>query len=92
VAPTSELTGDAHRAEAALRAWRLERARQDKVPAYVVLPDRYLRGIAEAQPRTLAALRRLPGIGPTKLELYGEDILAIVESVAGGDGAGEPGA
>jgi superfamily II DNA helicase RecQ len=82
VAPPSELTADAQRAEAALRAWRLERSRQDKVPAYVVLPDRYLRGIAEARPRTLAALRRLPGIGPTKLELYGEDILAVLEREA----------
>ena len=84
VRPTPELTGDAQRTEAALRAWRLERSRQDKVPAYVVLSDRYLRGIAEARPRTLAALRLLPGIGPTKLELYGDEILAVLEREADG--------
>ena len=64
-----------------LRAWRLERSKRDKVPAYVVLPDKYLKGIAAARPRTLQALRLLPGIGPTKLELYGEEILAVMEQL-----------
>ncbi len=80
--PPAELPPEAAGAEAALRAWRLERARRDGVPAYVVLPDRYLRGIAAARPRTLEQLRALPGIGPTKLELYGEEILALLAEQA----------
>ena len=49
------------------------------MPAYVVLSDRHLRGIAIARPASLAELRGLPGIGPTKLEAYGEEILAVLE-------------
>jgi DNA helicase II / ATP-dependent DNA helicase PcrA len=77
-APEPALSPEAEAREAALRAWRLERSRRDKVPAYVVLPDRYLRGIAVAHPQTLQQLRALPGIGPTKLELYGEEIVALL--------------
>ncbi|HET9443673.1 MAG TPA: HRDC domain-containing protein, partial [Acidimicrobiales bacterium] len=68
-------------AEAALRAWRRERSQRDGVPAYVVLNDRYLRGVAAARPGGLAELRRLPGIGPTKLELYGEEILGVLAAL-----------
>jgi DNA helicase-2/ATP-dependent DNA helicase PcrA len=72
------LPPDAEATEAALRAWRTERARRDAVPPYIVLSDRYLRGVAIARPRSLVALRALPGIGPTKLDLYGEEILAVI--------------
>jgi DNA helicase-2/ATP-dependent DNA helicase PcrA len=77
--PPPALPGDAEAPAAALRAWRLERSRRDKVPAYVVLSDRHLQGIAAARPSTLFELRALPGIGPTKLEAYGEEILAVLE-------------
>ena len=80
----ADLPPDARRAEEALRAWRLERCRRDKVSAFIVLYDRHLRAIALKRPTTLAELRRLDGIGPTKLELYGEEILAVLEAVAAG--------
>ncbi len=64
----------------ALRAWRTEVARRDKVPPYVVMSDAHLKGIAERRPATLAALAACPGIGPLKLERYGEDILALIEA------------
>ncbi len=67
--------------EAALRAWRLERSRVDKVPAFVVLHDRTVSAIAAKRPTTLRELARIDGIGPTKLELYGDDILAVLEGV-----------
>ncbi|MDP1820170.1 MAG: ATP-dependent DNA helicase UvrD2 [Acidimicrobiales bacterium] len=67
--------------DAALRAWRLERSNADKVPAYVVLSDKHLGGIAERHPTDLAELRMCPGIGPAKLEAYGEEILEILASV-----------
>ena len=65
----------------ALRSWRTARAREDAVPAYVVAPDRTLAAIAEARPTSLAALRRVPGIGPAKLDAYGDEILDVLASV-----------
>jgi DNA helicase II / ATP-dependent DNA helicase PcrA len=62
----------------ALRAWRRERAAADGVPAYVVAHDTVLAEIAELRPHTLPALRRVRGMGPTKLERYGPEILAVV--------------
>ena len=62
----------------ALQAWRRERAKADAVPAYVVAHDATLIAIADARPQSLAALRRVKGMGPAKLEHYGAEILDIV--------------
>jgi len=62
----------------ALRAWRAERAKADEVPAYVVFHNTTLAEIADRRPRTLAELGRIPGVGPTKLERYGDDVLAAL--------------
>jgi DNA helicase-2/ATP-dependent DNA helicase PcrA len=84
----------ADRAVAALKAWRAERSKGDRVPAYVVLNDKHLQAIAERHPTDLAQLRACPGIGPAKLEAYGEEILGILSAVATRTGdaetAGEP--
>jgi superfamily II DNA helicase RecQ len=45
------------------------------MPAYVIAHDSTLAAIAEARPSSLAALRRVKGMGPAKLEKYGEGIL-----------------
>ena len=63
---------------AALRAWRTARAREDAVPAYVVFHDQTLAAIAEIRPSSAAGLRRIKGIGPAKLETYGDEILEVV--------------
>ena len=63
----------------ALRRWRRERASEDGVPAYVIFHDTTLVEIADSRPRTLPALRRIRGMGPTKLERYGAEILTVVE-------------
>jgi DNA helicase-2/ATP-dependent DNA helicase PcrA len=62
----------------ALKTWRLERARADEVPAYVVFHNATLEEIASRKPRSLAELASVPGVGPTKLERYGEDLLAAL--------------
>jgi DNA helicase-2/ATP-dependent DNA helicase PcrA len=67
----------------ALKAWRTGIARRDKVPPYVVMNDAHLMGIADRRPTTLGELAACAGIGPLKLERYGDDILAILAS---GDG------
>jgi ATP-dependent DNA helicase UvrD/PcrA len=62
----------------ALKAWRLDRARRDDVPAYVVFHNATLEEIAGRRPRSLAELGAVPGVGPAKLERYGEDVLAAL--------------
>jgi len=62
----------------ALRTWRSERARADGVPAYVIAHDATLAEIAAARPRSLAALGAVKGMGPTRLERYGSEILAVL--------------
>ena len=61
-----------------LRAWRLERAREDEVPAFVVLHDATLRELATAKPENERDLAAVKGFGPAKLERYGEDVLAVI--------------
>ena len=61
-----------------LQLWRRERARRDGVPAYVVAHDSTLVAIVESRPQSLAALRRVKGMGPAKLDAYGAEILALI--------------
>ena len=61
-----------------LRAWRVSRAAEEKVPAYVVFTDLTLQAIAEAKPSDTSALLRVNGVGQAKLSKYGEDVLALV--------------
>jgi ATP-dependent DNA helicase RecQ len=65
---------------AALRAWRSEVARKHGVPAYVVLHDSTIDGIATSRPTTSAQLRGIPGIGDKKLEHYGDELIALVKA------------
>jgi ATP-dependent DNA helicase UvrD/PcrA len=61
-----------------LKAWRLDVAKEQKVPAYVVFSDNTLIAIAELLPDDDAALIAIPGIGARKLEQYGPDVLDLV--------------
>lgn len=63
---------------AALKAWRSEVAKARGVPAYVVLHDATIDGLAAAKPRTLDEMRGIPGIGDKKLEHYGAALLAVI--------------
>ncbi len=67
--PKKEWTPDAQR----LREWRLERAKADEVPPYVVFHDAVLHAIAAARPGSLGELAQISGVGPAKLERYGEE-------------------
>ena len=62
----------------ALRAWRRERAKRDGVPAYVVMHDKHLVAIVEAGPGSLRELGRIDGMGPRRIELYGDELLAVL--------------
>ena len=62
----------------ALRDLRAELAREQNVPAYVIFHDSTLRNIAEQRPESLGELAKVGGIGGTKLERYGPQVLEIV--------------
>ena len=62
-----------------LRVHRLEVARVEQVPPYVVASDRTLREVALLRPKTLSELQQAHGIGPAKAERYGEGLLAVVQ-------------
>jgi ATP-dependent DNA helicase RecQ len=80
LAPRAEMKpGDAG-LQAALRAWRAGIARERGVPAYVVLHDSTLDGIAAARPSSLNELRNVAGIGDKKLEHYGDELLVLVRN------------
>jgi DNA helicase-2/ATP-dependent DNA helicase PcrA len=61
-----------------LRRWRLAVAGVAQVPPYVVFTDATLTALAERQPTTVEQLVDIAGIGPRKLSLYGEAVLALV--------------
>jgi superfamily II DNA helicase RecQ len=65
---------------AALKQWRLRRATEDELPAYVVFHNTTLAEIAGRRPRDLTELGAVPGVGPTKLDRYGEEVLAVLSA------------
>jgi ATP-dependent DNA helicase RecQ len=75
--PAGDAAGEAGR-YARLKAWRLAEARRQALPAYVILHDATLAEIARRQPRDLAALEEIPGIGARKLERYGPALLELL--------------
>jgi ATP-dependent DNA helicase RecQ len=66
----------------ALRALRAELAREQNLPAYVIFHDATLRAMAAQRPRDLDALARVNGVGASKLERYGERVLAVLRASA----------
>lgn len=71
-----------------LRGWRSEQASAQKVPAYVVFTDATLTAIAEVRPREATDLLKVPGVGRTKLEKYGAEVLALCGETSGTDDGG----
>jgi superfamily II DNA helicase RecQ len=68
----------------ALRAWRLTEARRSGLPAFRILNDRTLLGIATETPKDDTALLRVAGVGPGIARRYGAALLAIVAQYARG--------
>ncbi len=62
---------------AALKAWRGEVAREHNLPAYVIFHDATLAAIAARAPQSLDDLQGVSGIGATKLERYGDEVLRV---------------
>jgi hypothetical protein len=76
-------SGPTEKYESALREWRSEAAKHATVPAYVVLNDSELVGIATSRPSTLAELAKCKGVGPVRLERWGDELLAALDAAEG---------
>jgi superfamily II DNA helicase RecQ len=72
-----QLTAEGEALAARLREWRAAEARRLGVPAYLVLHDRTLKALAAARPKTPNQLLAIDGIGPAKVERFGETILEL---------------
>jgi DNA helicase-2/ATP-dependent DNA helicase PcrA len=66
-------------AEEALRKWRRAAAARDRVRPFTILSDRQLVEIARRDPKSLVQLARCPGIGPVRLERWGDEMVAALE-------------
>lgn len=64
----------------ALRSWRIERARADGVPAYVVADNKTLTAVATHRPMNEVELLAVPGMGPHRVATYGAEMLQIIGS------------
>jgi ATP-dependent DNA helicase RecQ len=73
-----ELTPEAEAVFERLRAWRTGVAKELGMPPYVIFHDSTLRQIAASPPSTLAGLAAVNGVGQTKLDRYGEQILELL--------------
>ncbi len=70
-----------------LREWRLATSREADLPAFVVFTDATLMAIAEQMPADVAGLARITGVGPAKLERYGEAVLALLQEFSDDESA-----
>jgi ATP-dependent DNA helicase RecQ len=65
----------------ALKRLRASIAAADKVPAYVICPDRTLAEIASRRPRSTGTLEGISGLGPVRIEKYGERMIQVVKNL-----------
>ncbi|MDZ7674916.1 MAG: ATP-dependent DNA helicase UvrD2 [Acidimicrobiales bacterium] len=65
-----------------LRTWRAEVAKRQGGPAFTVFNDATLVATAKARPNSLRAFSKIKGVGPTKLDNYGDEVLEIVAQFA----------
>jgi len=76
-----QLSPAAQQLEQALKAWRTTIAKKLGMPPFVVLHDRTLRAIAHTRPTTPNQLQQIPGMGPTKVDKYGDQLLEVCGQV-----------
>ena len=77
------LTGEVAARFDALRQWRLDTARQARLPPYVIFHDKTLAEIARSAPTTISGLGAISGVGPAKLDRYGAAVLAAMGTTQG---------
>jgi RecQ family ATP-dependent DNA helicase len=78
--PEPALTAESQRLEQVLKEWRTGLAKRQGVPPFVILHDRTLREIAAARPGNLNELLAITGMGPTKVDKYGSQIVEMCQA------------
>ncbi len=73
-----------------LRAWRRDRAAEQRVPPYVIFQDKTLLEIALAEPADLERLSHISGVGQTKIDRYGKGVLEVLALGRNVDDEGRP--
>ncbi len=79
-AETQELDAEASAVFERLRAWRASTAKEQGVPAYLIFHDATLRQIATLRPSNRDELSTVSGVGETKLNRYGDEVLGVLAS------------
>lgn len=65
-----------------LRSWRSEQAATAGVPAYVVFGNKTLADLVASRPTDLRSLEDVYGLGPSKIEKYGAQLLEVFEAAS----------
>ena len=79
-APLSNLSAADEALFQLLRQWRADTAREQGVPAYVILHDKTLRELAEVRPVSHGLLAGITGMGSAKIEHYGAELLELIRN------------
>ena len=79
-APLSDLAPADEALFQLLRKWRADTAREQGVPAYVILHDKTLRELAEVRPVSHGLLASITGMGSAKIEHYGAELLELIRN------------
>lgn len=77
--PPRPLTQEERQVVANLKKWRLAKANEEHLPAYMICPDRTLEHLAMERPATLEALNSIHGLGASKIARFGEELLEALK-------------
>lgn len=77
------LTAEEKLVVARLKKWRLALSNQQRVPAYMICPDKTLEHLARSRPATLDALKNVYGLGESKVARFGGDLLEALKDACG---------
>lgn len=77
----NELTDEEKRIFVTLKQWRQDKATQLNIPNFMVCHNSELMTIAKVKPQTLDELSEIKGFGGQKIAKFGDDILAVLNSI-----------
>ncbi|QDH17901.1 DNA helicase RecQ [Swingsia samuiensis] len=77
-----ELSADETLVFNALKQWRLSEAKEQEIPPYIIFHDSVLREIAQEHPVSHNELAQIRGVGASKLERYGDAVLAVMKEIS----------
>ncbi|MCC6414120.1 MAG: HRDC domain-containing protein [Saprospiraceae bacterium] len=63
-----------------LREWRQERARQDKIPVYLIATNQHLIEMVRRKTQTMEALKPIRGFGRSRVEKYGKSLINVIKA------------